>query len=67
MHLQAHMPREAEHNRQEPVHNILLEVEHNMPEEKHKRLVVAHRLVLVDTVAAPGNFPGDKQVELRLH
>jgi hypothetical protein len=75
MHLQErrlpeeeHMPREAEHNKLEPGHNTLLEEVYNIqPEGKHKRLVVAHRLVLVDTVAVPGNFPGDKQVELRLH
>ena len=59
--------RREEHNKLEPEHNILLEAAHNMPEEQHKRPVGAHKLLLVDTVAAPGSFPGDKQVELRLH
>ena len=69
MHLQEHrlpeeehMPREAEHNKLEPGHNTPREEVYNIqPEEKHKRLVREHKLVLVDTVVASGNFPGDKQ------
>ncbi|MCX5903179.1 MAG: hypothetical protein NTV89_06850 [Proteobacteria bacterium] len=62
------MPREAEHNKLEPGHNTPREQVYNkQPGEQHKRLVREHKLVLVDTAVAPGNFPGDKQVELRLH
>jgi hypothetical protein len=57
------MPREVEHNKLEPAHNTLLEEAYNkQPEERHTPLVGAHTLLLVDTVAAPGNFPGDRQV-----
>ena len=56
------MPLEAEHNKLEPGHNTPREQAYNkQPEEKQKRLAVAHKLLLVDTVAASGNFPGDKQ------
>ena len=57
------MPLEAEHNKLEPGHNTPREQAYNkQPGEKHKRLAVAHKLLLVDTVAASGNFPGDRQV-----
>jgi hypothetical protein len=64
MHLQEHMPWEAEHNKLEPGHNTPREQVYNKQPvvEQHKRLVREHKLVLVDTVVAPGNSPGDKQV-----
>ncbi len=56
------MPREAEHNKLVEGHNTPREQVYNKQlGEQHKRLVREHKLLLVDTVVASGNFPGDKQ------